>query len=156
MKCGTILKQHYNKSSERSHIPHKTTITKDAGHPWITIETKRLIKKIGRLYNKDDWKTALVYKKGQKYNPENYHPISLMCICCKLLEHILVVKHIMKHEDNHNLLYPLQHGFRRGRSCKPQLLDFIDDIPFCMENGKQTVILVMDFCKHSIKFHILF
>jgi hypothetical protein len=28
-----------------------------------------------------------VYKKGQNYNPENYRPISLTCICCKLLEH---------------------------------------------------------------------
>jgi hypothetical protein len=40
-----------------------------------------------------DWKTAHVapvYKKGPKYNPENYRPISLSCICCKLLEHIVV------------------------------------------------------------------
>ena len=35
-----------------------------------------------------DWRTANVspvYKKGQKYNHENYRPISLTCICCKLL-----------------------------------------------------------------------
>ena len=52
-----------------------------------------------------DWRTAHVspvYKKGQKYNPENYRPISLTCICCKLLEH-LIVKHIMLHADTHNI-----------------------------------------------------
>ena len=78
-----------------------------------------------------DWRTAHVspvYEKGQKYNSENYRPISLTCICCKLLEH-LIVKHIMSHADTHNILYPLQHGFRTGRSCETQLLEFIDDVP---------------------------
>ena len=65
-----------------------------------------------------DWRTAHVSpvcKKGQKYNPENYRPISLTCICRKLLEH-LIAKHIMSHADTHNILYPLQHGFRTGPS----------------------------------------
>ena len=60
-----------------------------------------------------DWRTALVspvYKKGKKYNPENYRPISLTCFCCKLLEH-LIAKHILSHADTHTILYPLQHGF---------------------------------------------
>ena len=96
-----------------------------------------------------DWRTvhvSPVYKKGQNYNPENYRPISLTCICCKLLEH-LIVKHIMSHADTHNILYPLQHGFRTGRSCETQLREFIDDVTLNMENGKQTDILVLDFSK---------
>ena len=74
-----------------------------------------------------DWRTAHVspiYKKGSKYNPENYRPISLTCICCKILEHI-VVSSIMNHVDTHDILYPLQHGFRKFRSCETQLLEFI-------------------------------
>ena len=54
-----------------------------------------------------DWRTAHVspiYKKGSKYNPENYRPISLTCICCKILEHG-VVSSIMTHADTHNILY---------------------------------------------------
>ena len=77
-----------------------------------------------------DWRTAHVspiYKKGSKYNPVNYRPISLTCICCKLLEHI-VVSSIMNHADIHNTLYPLQHGFRKVRSCETQLLEFINDV----------------------------
>jgi hypothetical protein len=109
------------------------------------------------------WRTAHVspvYKKGLKYNPENYRPISLTCICCKLLEH-LIVKHIMSHADTHNILYPLQHGFCTGQSCETQLLEFIDDVTLNMENGKQTDILVMDFSKafdkvsHSLLLHKL-
>ena len=52
-----------------------------------------------------DWKTAHVapvYKKGPKYNPENYRPISLACICCKLLEHI-VVSNIMSHDYHYHI-----------------------------------------------------
>ena len=61
-------------------------------------------------------------QKGKKYNPENYRQISLTCICCHLLEH-LIVKHIMSHADTRNILYPLQHGFCTDRSCETQLLD---------------------------------
>jgi len=38
------------------------------------------------------WKTAKVvpiYKKGNKSDPCNYRPVSLTCICCKILEHIV-------------------------------------------------------------------
>ena len=47
----------------------------------------------------DDWSTALVtpvHKKAEKTNPANYRPISLTCICCKVMEHI-VLSHINKH-----------------------------------------------------------
>ncbi|CAG2244059.1 unnamed protein product [Mytilus edulis] len=35
----------------KDHIPHKTAKTKD-GHPWVTMETKRLIRQRDRLYKK--------------------------------------------------------------------------------------------------------
>ena len=63
-----------------------------------------------------DWKKARItpaFKKGQRYQASNYRPISLTCVCCKIMEHIHVVtSHIMKHSENNNILYPLQHGFR--------------------------------------------
>ena len=46
-----------------------------------------------------EWKHALVtpiHKSGDKCNPFNYRPISLTCICCKVMEHI-VLSHISKH-----------------------------------------------------------
>jgi hypothetical protein len=55
----------------------------------------------------------------------------------------------------------LRHGFRTGRSCETQLLEFIDDVTLNMENGKQTDILVLDFSKafdkvsHSLLLHRL-
>ena len=110
-----------------------------------------------------DWKTAHVapvYKKGSKNNPDNFRPISLTCICCKLLEHI-VVSNIMSHADKYNILYPFQHGFRKFRSCETQLIEFIDDVTRNLDDGKQTDVLIMDFSKafdkvsHNLLIHML-
>ena len=57
--------------------------------------------------------------------------------------------------------YPMQHGFRRKRSCETQLLEFVDDVSSNMSSGKQTDVLVMDFSKafdkvsHSLLIHKL-
>ena len=65
-----------------------------------------------------DWLKANVspvFKKGDKTCPANYRPISLTCILCKLLEHI-VTSTVVKHLDQNKILYDLQHGFRAKRS----------------------------------------
>ena len=96
----------------------------------------------------DYWKKALVtpiFKKGDKDSPANYRPISLTCICSKLLEHI-IIKSIMSHLEHRNLLYHLQHGFHRFKSCESQLIEFVSDK---VENShaKQTDITILDFSK---------
>ena len=70
----------------------------------------------------DDWRLANVtpvFKKGEKYDAANYRPVSLMCICCKTLEHILV-SNINKHLAFESILADCQHGFRSQRSCETQ------------------------------------
>ena len=60
-----------------------------------------------------DWKKAQVcplFRKGDKTEPSNYRPISLTCILCKVMEHI-IASNISKHLNKHNALYELQHGF---------------------------------------------
>ena len=71
-----------------------------------------------------DWKDALitpVYKKGNAHNAANYRPVSLTCVICKLLEHI-VCSHILTFLEANKLLTHLQHGFRKGHSCESQLI----------------------------------
>lgn len=66
-----------------------------------------------------DWKVACVvpvYKSGPRELVNNYRPISLTSIACKILEHVLF-SNVMAHITNQNLLNPRQHGFRRGLSC---------------------------------------
>ena len=108
-----------------------------------------------------DWRWAnvsTVYQKGDRHKAANYRPISLTCICCKLMEHI-ITSHIMNHADKNNNLYPLQHGFRRTRSSETQLIEFIDEVTTNMPARKQTDVLIMDFSKafdkasHSLLVH---
>ena len=54
---------------------------------------------------------------------------------------------LMKHAEDHTILYPLQQGFRKNCSCEAQLLVFVDDVSANMEDGKQTNVLIMDFSK---------
>ena len=61
----------------------------------------------------DDWveaNVAPVFKKGDRHSPANYRPISLICVCAKLLEHI-ICKQIMLHFSKNKILTPVQHGF---------------------------------------------
>jgi hypothetical protein len=50
----------------------------------------------------------------------------------------------MQHAEKNNILYPLQHGFRKDRSCETQLFEFVDDISKNLQDGRQTDILIMD------------
>jgi len=87
-----------------------------------------------------DWRKANitpVFKKGQKYLCSNYRPISLTCVVSKLMEHV-VCSSIMNHANMHNILYPLQNGFRARRSCETQLINLVNDIANNMQSGLQT------------------
>ena len=85
----------------------------------------------------NDWKIANVvpiYKKGERSNPSNYRPVSLTCIICKLFEHI-IASHIMQHLEDNNILYDLQHGFRRKQSCESQLLSLVHELMHNYDNN---------------------
>jgi hypothetical protein len=89
---------------------------------------------------------APVFKKGERYKASNYRPVSLTCIMCKLLEHI-IVSNILTHLDTHNALADQQHGFRNRLSCETQLLQFIDDLAYGIQGGGQFDVIIMDFSK---------
>jgi len=53
-----------------------------------------------------DWKhtnVAPAFKKGEQYKAVNYRPISLTCICCKIMEHI-ITSNIMTYLENNSIL----------------------------------------------------
>ena len=87
-----------------------------------------------------------VFKKGTKCLAENYRPVSLTCVACKLLEHI-VCSHIRSHLDKHRVLSQLQHGFRSAYSCETQLLTTLHDLLSIRDKGVQVDIAVLDFSK---------
>ena len=77
---------------------------------------------------------------------ENYRPVSLTSVPCKILEHI-ICRHIRDHLDQHKILSIFQHGFRRGHSCESQLLITIQDLLQWQNRGVQVDIAVLDFAK---------
>ena len=82
----------------------------------------------------DEWRQANVspvFKKGEKYDAANYRSVSLTCICCKTLEHILV-SNINKHLALDSILADCQHGFRSQRSCETRLVG-----PVCARHHQQ-------------------
>ena len=61
-----------------------------------------------------------VFKKGSKLDPANHRPISLTCLSCNVMEHI-VLSHVAKHLSANNILLDSQHGFREKLSSVTQL-----------------------------------
>ena len=96
-----------------------------------------------------DWRDANispVFKKGDRHLAENYRPVSLTSIWCKLLEHILCSQ-ILSHFDQYNVLTKLNHGFRSGFSTETQLLVTLQDLLKSFDKKMQTDVAILDFSK---------
>ena len=96
-----------------------------------------------------DWRRANVtpiFKKGSRAKPENYRPVSLTSICCKIAEHV-IVSQTMAHMDNNNHLSDNQHGFRRKRSCESQLIITSHELAEILNRKGQVDVAVLDFSK---------
>ena len=87
-----------------------------------------------------------VFKKGAKNRPENYRPVSLTSITCKMLEHI-ITSSIMRHLEQHEILTDAQHGFRKQRSCETQLIITLQDLAKTVDDKGQSDVILLDFSK---------
>ena len=95
------------------------------------------------------WKRSVVipiFKKGHRFVPLNYRPVSLTPICCKTLEH-LIADHLMDYLSEHNILTHHQFGFRRGRSTVEQLLLVYEEIYRVVDSGKTMDLILFDYSK---------
>ena len=99
----------------------------------------------------NDWRHALVapvFKSGKndKSKAENYRPISLTSVSCKVMEHI-IHSSIISHLDSTNVLTDTQHGFRKNRSCVSQLIMTVNDLAKSLNEAKQVDSILLDFSK---------
>ena len=96
-----------------------------------------------------EWKLAYVvpiFKKGSRARCENYRPISLTCVVCKILE-VILKKAILNFFLDNQLLNFSQHGFLPQRSSLTALLVFLDDVSLSIDEGKCTDAIYLDFSK---------
>ena len=113
---------HFNVTEEIVHNELNKSCGPDEIHPRLLKELAATISKpIAFLFNKSmqcgkvsfDWKKANVspiYKKDARNRAENYRPVSLTSIICKIMKK-LVKDALINHELNNNLLSTKQYGF---------------------------------------------
>ena len=96
-----------------------------------------------------DWRDANViplFKKGSRNLAENYRPISLTSKIGKILESI-IKDNIVSHLEKFSLIRDSQHGFRKGRSCLTNLLDFMETVTRYLDEGQPVDLVYLDFAK---------
>ena len=125
---------------------------------WIIKETEEQIAKpLNILFNNSlqqmklptEWKLAkitAIHKKGPKKLCENYRPVSLTCIICKIMES-LIRDVIMEHMKRHKLFTSKQYGFLSGRSTALQLLKTLDMWTEALDKGESVEVIYLDFQK---------
>ena len=98
-----------------------------------------------------EWQLAHVtpvHKAGSKELPNNYRPISLTSVPCKMLEHI-VLHYLNKTLDT--VLHYRQHVFCKGMSCDTQLCSTYHDLAKTHDESLSMHAIVLDFKKASRK-----
>ena len=98
----------------------------------------------------DIWKKDIVitiYKgKDTKFDVNNYRPISLTCVLCKVMESI-IRNQIVVHYDSNKLKSDAQHGFRSNHFTVTNLMEIMNDITLALDNKDNIDLICIDFSK---------
>ena len=97
----------------------------------------------------EDWKTANViplYKNGSRLDASNYRPVSLTCVCCKVLESV-IRDYLVDSLSASGILTSYQHGFTKGRSCVTNLLVAFETWTKWLDEGFGVDIVYLDYRK---------
>ena len=92
-----------------------------------------------------EWYNAIlvpVFKKGNRMDCANYRGISLLCVCSKLLEGIILKRVSAVYET---ILRENQAGFRKGRGCVDQIFALRSMLELRYEFRRPTIITFVDF-----------
>ena len=95
------------------------------------------------------WKRASItpiFKKGDKLNPLNYRPISLLSVPSKIMEAI-IVEEMANFLILNSVIPSEQHGFVKGRSTTTNLLSCVSDWTSAFDRRIPTDVLYLDFSK---------
>ena len=77
----------------------------------------------------------LLYKKGNKTDPSNYRPISLLTSFSKVIEKALYNR-LIEYVNNNKILNPLQFGFRKKLATEDAIFKLTHEILIALNSGK--------------------
>ena len=140
------------------NLPNKTSRSPD-GFPALLLKSvaKEIAVPLCRLFEMsmrmgvlpESWKVALitpVFKKGISSLRQNYRPISLTCVMCKVAERI-VADRLVAYLRANNLITPEQYGFLSRRSTCTQLLAMLNKWTKAVNNKCRVDSVYIDFSK---------
>lgn len=96
-----------------------------------------------------EWKEAIIlplYKAGDRTDPNNFRPISILPVVGKLCEKIVCFQ-LTSYLSENNILCDEQHGFRPCRSTETAMLDTVSYLSSNMDSGRVTALLTADTSK---------
>ena len=85
-------------------------------------------------------------QEGQPEYGLKYRPISLTCICSKLLE-LVICKHMWEHLDQHNIVTDRHHQFIWCQSCEFQIIITTNDFFQPMYSNTHLDMAIFDLSK---------
>ena len=116
MEANKVRDMKDNKSAGVDGIPTKllVEVAEQISLPLATVFNLSLERRVVPLEWKEANTITLLTKSRNK--SENYRPVSLTSVICKLLE-TLIKDHLVDFVVKNNLINPSQYGFLKARSC---------------------------------------
>jgi len=76
-----------------------------------------------------------LYKKGNKTDPSNYRPISLLTSFSKVIQKVLYNR-LIEYINNNKILNPLQFGFSKKLATEDAIFKLTQAILIALNSGK--------------------
>ncbi len=122
-------------------------VLKEACHELTTPFTILYRRSLSEGVVPKEWKDAHItpiFKKGNRAASNNYRPVSLTSLACKVMEKIIrkkTIEHLKRHMSES------QHGFTQGRSCMTQLVESVEVWTRLLDDGIPIDVVYLDFAK---------
>ena len=116
---------HESKASGPDLIPCR--FLKEPVHGIAPILTAITLQEGCKLTNWKNEDVVPINKNSSRNLADNYHPVSLTCVCCKMMKYI-ITSHIRQSLDQNCILSAFQQGLWKLFSCGTQLLWTLHDL----------------------------